>query len=119
LEAPAAALGVHDVLVKGFIVFWPLRLTFRVLRELPVKVGNMLLAGCNNPHSNEGHTIPKTRTRSDGRLFQFVTRMRNSKGRQRRQFDNFRNAKTNVSKRWWQESNDAGFRRLRMLKSVR
>lgn len=43
-EAPGAARGAHDVLVKGFIAFWPLRLTFRPLRELPVKVGNMINA---------------------------------------------------------------------------
>jgi hypothetical protein len=36
-------LGDHDVLVKGFMALWPLRFTFRVLRELPVKLGNMVL----------------------------------------------------------------------------
>lgn len=29
------------MLVNGFMARWPLRLTFRDLRELPVKVGNM------------------------------------------------------------------------------
>lgn len=43
LEAPAAEWGPHEVLVNGFTAFWPLRLTFRAFRELPVKVGNMTL----------------------------------------------------------------------------
>jgi len=31
----------HEVLVKGLLLRWPLRLILRVLRELPVKLGNM------------------------------------------------------------------------------
>jgi hypothetical protein len=44
------------VLVNGFIAFWPLRLTFRALRELPVKVGNMMepRRRCGTPRTEVG-----------------------------------------------------------------
>jgi hypothetical protein len=45
LDALEALEGVQDVAAKGFIFFWPLMFTFRGRRELPEKVGNILVAG--------------------------------------------------------------------------